>query len=458
MIGRPGKIELSPDIVWRLRPLDDSPRPTLLRTAAYNSFHGSTWVNNPRVTVSDFKDLKTIEPVKGEIYYLLREDLSPEEQRESISRELPRFSLRGTAFAETPLPLPGDAASLQEFEVDAIESNSFGTVRVFPKRSVIEGTVLWNGRTNPESPPIAKEDLSTPNIEQETLQTVLREIGLDQQPTLQDKLKTLRSWFRENFKYSTSLSISSSNYLSTSRSALSQFLTTNHSGHCEYFATAAALLLREAGIPTRYAIGYAVVERDAKRQEYVIRGVHGHAWCRVWDEKSGLWIDFDATPPSWFATTSPANTSAQKFNDALKRLREDFFLWRNRPANRLAATLVMFTIAVVIIAFIARRLWRSKRRLEAETKAAGGYAGAVVQTPLNGLERHAEKQLGARPQGQPFAIWLTKLRLSVPDSHALEEAVDLHQRLRFDPEAPEPSQLERLQELAAQLTAAIRRG
>ena len=292
MIGRPGKVELSPDIVWRLRPLENSPRPTLLRTGSYNTFHGSTWVNNPRVTVSDFKDLDNVEPVKGEIFYLLsyllREDLPPEMQREllreSISPDLPRFSLRGTAFAETPLPLPGNAASLQHFELDGIESNSFGTVRIFPKRSVIEGSVLWNGRTNPETPPIPKEDLATPTTEQETLQTVLHEIGIEQQLTLDDKLKTLRSWFRENFKYSTSLSISSSNYLSTSRSALSQFLTVNHSGHCEYFATAAALLLREAGIPARYAIGYAVVERDTKRGEYVIRGTHGHAWCRVWDE------------------------------------------------------------------------------------------------------------------------------------------------------------------------------
>jgi hypothetical protein len=175
----------------------------------------------------------------------------------------------------------------------------------------------------------------------------------------------------------------------------------------------------------------------------------------VWDEKSGKWIDFDATPPAWFATSTPANTTAQKFNDAMKRLREDFFLWRNRPANRLAASLVMLTIALAIAAFIAKRLWRSKRRLEAEKKAAG-YAGAIVQTPLNGLERQAEKWLGARPQGQPLAAWLMRLHPSLPDSHALEEAIDLHQRLRFDPDPPQPLQRERLAELTNQLSTAIR--
>jgi transglutaminase-like putative cysteine protease len=456
MIGRPGKVELSPDIVWRLNPLDQSPRPTLLRTGTYGMFHGttSTWVNQRLV---EFRDLDNIEPVKGEIFYLLRDDQPPEVQRESISPGLPRFSLRGTAFAETPLPLPGDTASLQKFELDGIEINSLGTVRVFPKRSVIEGTVLWRGQTTPESPPLAKEDLATPNIERDTIRTVVQEIGLDRQPTLEGKLTLLRAWFRGNFRYSTSLSISSTNYLATSRSALSQFLTTNHSGHCEYFATAAALLLREAGVPARYAIGYAVVERDRKRGEFVIRGTHGHSWCRVWDEQDARWIDFDPTPPSWLATSSPTNTAAQKFSDALKRLREDFFLWRNRPANRLAASLVMLAIALGVVAFIMKRLWRSKRRMAAAAKSTG-YGGPVVQTPLNAIGPQAEKRLGERPPGQPFAAWLMRLHPSLPDSRALEEAIELHQRLRFDPAPPLPSQLQRLSDLASQLAAAIRRG
>jgi hypothetical protein len=76
----------------------------------------------------------------------------------------------------------------------------------------------------------------------------------------------------------------------------------------------------------------------------------------------------------------------------------------------------------------------------------------------NGLERQAEKRLGARPLGQPLAAWLMRLHPSLPDSRALEEAIDLHQRLRFDPNPPQPSQIERLAELSGQLAAAIRRG
>ena len=453
MIGRPGKVALSPDIVWRLNPVGKSPRPTLLRTGTYGMFHGSTWVNQ---RLAEFRDLAQIEPEKGNIFFLLGEDTTPEVQRESTSPALPRFSLRGTAFAETPLPLPGNTASLVQFELDGIEINPLGTVRVFPKRSVISGTVLWNGLTTPDSAPYLKEDLAVPNIERENIRSVVAEIGLDREPDLEGKLNLLRAWFRQNFKYSTSLSISSSNYRSTTRTALSQFLSTNRSGHCEYFATAATLILREAGVPARYAIGYAVVERDSKRAEYIIRGTHGHSWCRVWDEQGGRWIDFDATPPSWLVATPPASTLAQRFNDAQKRLREDFSLWRNQPANRLAASLVMLAIALGILGFIMNRLWRSRRRMEAGEKAVA-YGGPVVRTPLNAIEKVAEKRLGARPPGQPFAAWLMRLQPSLPDSRALEEAIELHQRLRFDPAGSRPPQLERLSALAGELATAIRR-
>ncbi|MBT8330725.1 MAG: transglutaminase-like domain-containing protein, partial [Deltaproteobacteria bacterium] len=39
---------------------------------------------------------------------------------------------------------------------------------------------------------------------------------------------------------------------------IENFLTRSRSGHCEYFATATVLLLRQAGIPARYARGYSV--------------------------------------------------------------------------------------------------------------------------------------------------------------------------------------------------------
>ena len=454
MIGKPGTVELSPDIIWRLRPAENSLPPALLRTASYNTFHGSTW-QNLRVSLADFTDLDTIEPVTGEIYHLLAGDLPPAAQKRAIRADLPRFNLRGAASAQTPLALPGDACSVRDFELDGIERNIFGTVRVFPKRAVIEGTVLWKDGSNPENPPVPREDLEVPALEREALQKVLKELRLDEQPTLQKKLALIRGWFQQNFRYTRNLTIRSSAFSPTSSTALAKFLTKSRSGHCEYFATATALLLREAGIPTRYTTGYAVMERDVKHREFVIRGTHGHAWCRVWDENSGSWLDFDTTPASWLNTLSPQDSTAQRLSDSIKRMREDFFLWRNRPANRFAVSLAMSAIGLGLLGFISHKLWKSKRRLASPPQLTG-YQADPIRTPLHALERQAEKRLGSRPPGQPFAAWLLGLRPSLPDSSLLEEAIALHQRLRFDPAPTVPAQQNRLAELAGQLESALK--
>ena len=43
----------------------------------------------------------------------------------------------------------------------------------------------------------------------------------------------------------------------------------------------------------------------------VIRGTHGHAWCRVWDQDAGLWLDFDPTPPDWTASIATARPASR---------------------------------------------------------------------------------------------------------------------------------------------------
>jgi hypothetical protein len=447
LIGTAGTVQQSSDIAWRLHPIAGSVAPRLLRKATYNCFLGSSW-RNQRVTDDDFKDLDT-RLINGVPYYLLRENtvsLNPS--------RLSSFTLRGSAEAETPLPLPGDCALLRDFELDGIELNSFGTVRVFPKNPVIEGTVLWQGG-NPESPPVPGEDLQSLMSDRKVIRETLAELGITGKSSLRDQLTSIRGFFLSHFRYTRSLSIRHPYSRVNSPTAIGHFLTTNRAGHCEYFATAAVLMLRELGTPARYATGYAVIERDMKRGDYVIRGTHGHAWCRVWDAESGTWIDFDPTPPSWLADFSAPQPLMQRLNDTLKRLREDFFLWRNRPANRQTVSLMMLGIGLGLAVFVARRLWRSRRRLESG-RWSTGYSGPVARTPLHELEANAMKLLGERPPGQTFARWLAELGPKLGDIDTLNEAISLHQRLRFDPAPPRAADQERLAKLAAGLEAAIK--
>lgn len=448
LIGTAGTVVQSNDVAWRLRPHAGSAPPRLLRTGTYNCFLGNSW-RNQRLASADFRDLDT-RLIDGVPYYLLQENTHSHNPA-----KLTGFILRGGAAAETPLPLPGDCALLRDFELDGIELNSFGAARVFPKNPVIEGTVLWRGDANPESQPLPNEDLQIPIVERTVVRETLAQLEIPENAPLRDQLAMISGFFHSKFRYTRSPSIRQPFSRVNGPTAINLFLTRNHAGHCEYFATAAVLMLREAGIPARYATGYAVMERDSKRGDYVIRGTHGHAWCRVWDATSGTWIDFDPTPPDWLAAVPSQLPLMQRLNDNIKRLREDFFLWRNRPANRLTASLVMLGIGLGLAVFVARRLWRSRRRLESG-KRPTGYSVSIARTPLHELESRAIKILGERQTGQTFANWFSNLRTLLNENDILDEAIALHQRLRFDPAPPSAADQERLSKLASRLAAAIK--
>ena len=64
-------------------------------------------------------------------------------------------------------------------------------------------------------------------------------------------------------------------------------------GYCVHFASAAAVLLRAAGIPARFVTGYMVQAEAGK--ETVVYGKDAHAWAECFLEGVG-WIPVEATP------------------------------------------------------------------------------------------------------------------------------------------------------------------
>ncbi|MDX1435836.1 MAG: transglutaminase domain-containing protein [Anaerolineales bacterium] len=65
-------------------------------------------------------------------------------------------------------------------------------------------------------------------------------------------------------------------------------------GFCNYYATSAIVLLREMGIPARWAVGYAQGEYDAGSGNYVVRQREAHSWPEVYFPEYG-WIEFEPT-------------------------------------------------------------------------------------------------------------------------------------------------------------------
>lgn len=78
------------------------------------------------------------------------------------------------------------------------------------------------------------------------------------------------------------------------------FLMESRKGYCVHFASAAVLLLRELGVPARYASGYVARVSDFKQEGDVyvasVKDSSAHAWAEIYLDQIG-WVPIDVTPP-----------------------------------------------------------------------------------------------------------------------------------------------------------------
>jgi transglutaminase-like putative cysteine protease len=72
------------------------------------------------------------------------------------------------------------------------------------------------------------------------------------------------------------------------------FLFNRKQGHCEYSATAMALMLRAVDIPSRLVSGFKGGQLSGFSGAFVVEGRHAHAWVEAW--VGGQWRTFDPTP------------------------------------------------------------------------------------------------------------------------------------------------------------------
>lgn len=78
---------------------------------------------------------------------------------------------------------------------------------------------------------------------------------------------------------------------------LDDFLFESKRGHCEFYSTAMAVLLRTLGVPTRNVTGFIGGTFNRFGRFYAVRQGDAHSWVEVYLEGRG-WTRFDPTPPA----------------------------------------------------------------------------------------------------------------------------------------------------------------
>ncbi len=111
-----------------------------------------------------------------------------------------------------------------------------------------------------------------------------------------DKAAALERYLRTNYGYTLQLPSS------PVADPLASFLFERKQGHCEYFASSMAVMLRTLHIPSRVVNGFISDEFNDVTGNYVVRARNAHAWVEAYFPGYG-WITFDPTPDS--ATGAP---------------------------------------------------------------------------------------------------------------------------------------------------------
>lgn len=95
------------------------------------------------------------------------------------------------------------------------------------------------------------------------------------------------------------------------RDFVEYFLFENQRGYCMHFASATAALLRSAGVPARYAEGYAVSPSDfGSADEWAnIPDSRAHAWVEIYLSGVG-WVPVEATPGAQNGIVDPVAAAA----------------------------------------------------------------------------------------------------------------------------------------------------
>lgn len=193
-------------------------------------------------------------------------------------------------------------------------------------------------------------------------------------------VEEVKKYFASNYTYTLS-----PGRTPEGRDSIEYFMTENRQGYCEHFASAATMIFRNAGIPSRYVVGY-MVSKDILKSEpntkitVQLTDKNAHAWTEIYIMDYG-WIPIEVTPAYYIneqtlehKTEATQETTAETVSKDIQETESTAEKNNNQNSkveNQGQSTVVIVFITVFItgifITFHKAAKWYEKGRGEIET-------------------------------------------------------------------------------------------
>ena len=277
-----------------------------------------------------------------------------------------------------------------------------------------------------------------------------------------ERARTIERRLRTDYRYTLELPSKESS------DPLAYFLFIRRKGHCEYFASAMAVMLRSLGIPARLATGFQSGIYNDVTGLWLVRAGDAHSWVEAWIPRHG-WATFDPTPPDpssrrfafftrlalyldatetfwreWVVTYDLARQGTLAYRmeqsahrmgirwfDALLAVRSAWNTIMGGGARRVGGWLAGLTGALFLGWLLGRpllRLLRMRRRVERVRRGQASVADATL------LYRRMLELLGERGYQKPPWFTPSEFAASLPKTslgQAATEFTTAYNALRF---------------------------
>ncbi len=143
------------------------------------------------------------------------------------------------------------------------------------------------GAVSPLTPEERADHLQLPDLDPR-IAALAEEVTADFSSS-REKAEALEAYLSTSYRYTLELPTEESD------DPIAQFLFDRRAGHCEYFASAMAVMLRQVGIPSRVATGFQGGLYNPISGWHLLRASDAHSWVEAWLPGTG-WTSFDPTP------------------------------------------------------------------------------------------------------------------------------------------------------------------